>query len=462
MKKEETLPKNGGRKTISTEKLIELLKDPTDEVKEGNKIVLVDYHIKDKNIFLNEEITINPGISFRNCFFESQYPVYFGNFNFNSEIVFKECFLPNGVQFEGGVFKKKIEFNQCTLGDINLFGGVFTKIEIKWCEIKQIWINGVNFKEFYIGGSSGSGWPIESITINYDPDTTGDITIIDQEFEEIHVSGINNKRKISFKNVKSDSITFSNFTNNGELRFYDVGPKDPKCDKKYFKIIQSNLGFAQFYRVLFASYKYLIIKDSLILKGTYINCEWSNNIRAFSIPEKDTDEDSTPKMKEADHDEINAIKEAYRQLKIAVANQDDKILEKKFYAKEMTFYNKSLKCKRFWRNEFWDKMILCMSKCFSDYGQSFIKPLVWLLGVHFILFLLALVLHGFDSLHISFLNPKLDGFEKAFVKYFIYINPFRSLETTLPGYLIIIDLAMRMWSSYMIYNLVRASRRFIS
>ena len=104
-------------------------------------------------------------------------------------------------------------------------------------------------------------------------------------------------------------------------------------------------------------------------------------------------------------------------------------------------------------------MILCFSKIFSNYGQSFKKPLCYLLFGHFILFIIAIKLNGFDSLQLS-VSPTWKAFEDAFEKFFIYINPLRK-DSSLSGYLIVLDLLMRIWSSYMIYNLIRASRRFI-
>lgn len=91
-----------------------------------------------------------------------------------------------------------------------------------------------------------------------------------------------------------------------------------------------------------------------------------------------------------------------------------------------------------------------------------IKPLLWLLVGHYIFFIVAFLLNGFYPLHISLFQANASDFQEAFTIYFVYINPFRRLEISLPGYLILLDLLMRVWSSYMIYNLIRASRRFIS
>lgn len=58
------------------------------------------------------------------------------------------------------------------------------------------------------------------------------------------------------------------------------------------------------------------------------------------------------------------------------------------------------------------------------------KSLFWLIFGHLILFNIALMFGGFQSLHINFCNPTSAGFEDAFEKYFIYINPLRKPDTS--------------------------------
>jgi len=69
---------------------------------------------------------------------------------------------------------------------------------------------------------------------------------------------------------------------------------------------------------------------------------------------------------------------------------------------------------------------------------------------------------GLYPLQVNWNNPTSQGFKMASEQYFIYINPFRKLEISFSGYLVVVDLLMRVWSSYMLYNIIRASRRFIN
>jgi hypothetical protein len=150
-------------------------------------------------------------------------------------------------------------------------------------------------------------------------------------------------------------------------------------------------------------------------------------------------------------------REIYRQLKYALSKQGDIVNEQKFHTQEMLVYDRSL----LFRKDFWTKLIIKLSYCFSDFGQSFLKPLLWLLIGHWLLFMVLIQSNNYNDLLISFSNPTWAGFELGIERYFQLINPLRKTETGFSGSRIILDLAMRVWASYMIYNLVRATRRFI-
>lgn len=81
---------------------------------------------------------------------------------------------------------------------------------------------------------------------------------------------------------------------------------------------------------------------------------------------------------------------------------------------------------------------------------------------YFILFSIVLLLDGFEIIYLSLFNSTSEGFKKRFGNFYIYINPLRGSSLTLAGYLIFVDYLIRIWSSYMIYNLIRPLRRFIS
>jgi len=465
MTQSENSPSNVNNKILSAKELRVLLRNPPKEfIKEeyGESSILIDgYTIEDEHLILDDSITVNLPLTFQGCTFKSDKLFFINGLTCNESLTFESCTISDAIYFNSGNFKKEVLLKYVYVKSIHLSECTFGKISISGYDIDEIWVSGAKFESLYIGEYL-VGDNISKLVIFAKEDETGDIIVGGQSFDEISLLGTNKGKRISFAKLKCDSISVTNFKNEGSLNFYGIEPKDLNSDKRYFQIINSNLDKAEFHRALFSQYKELIIIDSFITDALFIGCKWSNNVRALYGPGYDTFEDSLKTGRKTSPKEIVAIKEAYRQLKISMSKHSDKIQEHKFYAEELNFHNKTLTWGKPWENQFWDKVILLWSRVFSDYGQSFIKPLFWLLFGHYILFLIALLFNGFDSLHISPCNPTAEGFQEAFEKFFIYINPLRRLETSLPGYLILLDLLMRVWSSYMIYNLIRASRRFIS
>lgn len=105
-------------------------------------------------------------------------------------------------------------------------------------------------------------------------------------------------------------------------------------------------------------------------------------------------------------------------------------------------------------------LVILFSEVFSNFGQSIKRPLFGLLLGHLILFIFLLQNGFFDHLIINEIAINYSPVT-AFEYYFKLINPLRRNEIPITGYLAIIDIIMRIWSSYMIFNLVRATRRFI-
>jgi len=452
-------------KIYSAEELRAFLRNPPKElIKEEygkSSIVISGYTFEDEYLILDDTVTVNLPLKFEGCTFKSDKLFFIEGLICNKSLTFEGGTISDTIYFNGGTFKEEVLIKHVHVKNVHLSHCTFSKVSISGYEIDEVWMSGTKFESLHIGEHL-FGDNIRNLILFAKEDETGDIFVNDQGFDKISLYGSNKGKQISFSKVRCNNVSITNFKNEGSLNFYGIEPKDMNNDKRYFQITNSNLDKVQFYRALFSRYKELIIIDSFITDTLFIGCKWSNNIRALNGPEYGTFEDSLKTGRKTTPKEIVAIKEAYRQLKISMSKHSDKIQEHKFYSQELNFHNQTLTWGKPWENQFWDKLILIWSKAFSDYGQSFIKPLFWLLSGHYLLFILALLLKGFTPLHISLCEPTASGFKESFEKFFIYINPLRRLETSLSGYLILLDLSMRIWSSYMIYNIIRASRRFIS
>ncbi len=419
-----------------------------------------------ENLVFEDEYSILPHniesfyrLTFKDCFFSTTKLGFISHVTCHNFITFENCYFAKGIFLMDNKFEKELCFKSMHSPEIHLQSGSHDKISLSGYDLNNIWIGGGTFTELNIGNYVADD-NIGSLTIFSNPGELGNISISNKNIGSIHLSGTNKDKIFNFSKIKCDTISIVKFKNEGELNFYGIEPKNPQGDKRYFQIINSNLDGAEFYRANFSSYKELIIIDSFLVNTLFLGCRWDSNVRALFGPGYSDFTKSVEQGRKISPREDFLIKEAYRQLKISMEKHSDKILSNQFYAEEMKFHYKTLNWSYPWKNVFWDKLILNWSSIFSSFGQSFIKPLVSLLIGHLILLNLAILLGGFETLHISFSDP-LSGFKEAFEKYFIYINPLRRLEVSLSGYLIVFDILMRVWSSYMIYNIIRASRRFI-
>ncbi len=105
-----------------------------------------------------------------------------------------------------------------------------------------------------------------------------------------------------------------------------------------------------------------------------------------------------------------------------------------------------------------DKFILFISWLFSDHGQSFARPIVWLIGVHLLLFLIAVGInyneYYFTTAHDWSATAEFIG------SYLHLLNPVHKLPENASGGMLIIDFLMRFFSAFFIYHIIRASRKF--
>lgn len=464
MKYDDQIAANMTIKRISTTELINLITtQPNSQVKfpdEDSTILIENYVIEDEYIFFDESIIVQHRLTFKDCFFICENSLFIDGIVCKEYVTFENCCFSKGIFLKGGNFKKDLSFKQVFLEHFRLSGGTYDNISLSGNNMNEIRISGGKFKNFRIGEYISDD-NIGKLIVFSKHNEIGNITVSCKNFDEIYLSGTNKDRIFEFEKINCNTLSIINFVNEGSLNFYGIKPKDIMNENRYIQINNSNLGNAQFYRAFFSLYKEFIVIDSFIAECLFLGCHWQNNIRAIRGPGYSDFKESLKNGRMITKDENFAIKEAYRQLKISMSKHSDKIQESKFYGAEMNYHNLTLTWSWPWNNQFWDKLILYWSRIFSNYGQSFIRPLFFLFLGHLFLFLIALLLKGYYPLHISFSNPTSLGFEEAFEKYFIFINPLRRLETSLSGYLIFIDLLMRIWSSYMLYNLIRASRRFI-
>ncbi len=207
-----------------------------------------------------------------------------------------------------------------------------------------------------------------------------------------------------------------------------------------FLISRSNLGKAEFYNFDFASFKKVNIVNSILLESLYVSSNWAKNIVSldpYLQPQASTKPD-LPKRVYA-----SVIREVYKQIKFAMSKQGNFIEEQYFHGLEMNEYNTSLSCK----SHFWTKIVLGLSFITSNYGQSFLRPILTLIIINIPLLILLEYQLGFRIISINEITWQ-DSFN-AIANFLWFMNPIHKNDPELKGLPLILDIIIRItcWRS---------------
>jgi hypothetical protein len=244
-----------------------------------------------------------------------------------------------------------------------------------------------------------------------------------------------------------EKIKLHHFRNTGSSKFYNCLPIDNS--DSVFNISHSNLGKSEFVNFNFSGFSKFNINDSILIDCIFLNCIWSDKLTSFSLDNNNNYILTTDTVK------FKNLRELYKQIKYAVGKQGDVVQESYFHGLEMNCYDKSLK----WNEGFWTKLILKLSYWTSNYGQSILLPVLWMASWMSILYGTLFVMHAtpYTTVDLSF-----DGFCNYLASFLNFINPLHKLEVeSISSKAKILDALGRFSSSYLIYNFIRASRRFV-
>jgi uncharacterized protein YjbI with pentapeptide repeats len=335
-------------------------------------------------------------ISFLNSIFINK--VYFWNNNFFSEVDFTLAKFLNRVLFHNNIFTKNVNFLE-------------TEFKHNVTFHKTSFIEKVNFHKTQLN----------NIILNLEG-KTGKFILNDIYLKE--------KSKIEIKNLKTVNLSIEEVNNSTDNFFfyntdiitlknykeyylkYIESLKDIEHLKKYLKDLKENIEKENIEIIdQLKAEPNLTIKNSHLNKMKFINCDFSNakniHIEGSELTEvkfintewgKFSEKRICPDLFEK---EPKKARETYRQLKYSLDNQKDHINANEFFSLEMKAYGKSLK----WNN--WqDKIVFTINKWTSDFGQSWIRPLIWII---ILTSLMSLYLHYKEiNLQLIFNNDNLN------------------------------------------------------
>ncbi len=269
---------------------------------------------------------------------------------------------------------------------------------------------------------------------------SGNIQIDLINIERILLGGIN-KTNISFNDIATKELVFHRFFNTGYLTI-DWWKRN--LNNSCLKVENSNLKNVEITNSDLHELDKFIVSASNLSELVLNNCTLKYDL--------DHEEDTHI----SELDKFRIAKDAYRQLKIAMSRQSDKVNELKFHSMEMHTYSKMLS----WNEHFWTKLLLVYDKITSDFGQDLKRALACLFGLHLFLYLILIGFFDLNGITLSIANAEWKYFWKAFGDYLNLILPTHKFLDNADGKVYIIDFLMRFFSSLLIYNVIRVARRF--
>lgn len=460
----------------------EYLEHEIDEFERNSVGSLSDYTLKIENIIFlggSEFVgNLQCSIEFINCYFLRD--ALFYNLKVLSKISFRQCFFDGEFCItKSAEFKNDFHLIEVSIRrQLYVEGGIFN--DCKWSILDNaiVKINGGYFSSLNIGY-----WGAKSILKQLSFDFTrmqGSISVTGNksEIHRLDLSHYASDLSISIEDICVNSINIYQFRNEKSFRLSNLKAL-PSSTPSEFSVVESYLGKAEFYSIDFSSFNFLKLLDSHLVDCSFINIKWPSKIYAlkgrylFQTDDEKNLQCKVDRLEDgkyentSEKDRLESDKqviryyekkrEVLRQLKYSLSKQGDVVNEQKFHSQEMRAYEKVLS----YDGDFWTKYIIKFSYCFSDFGQSMSRPIIGLLGIHAILFSILVLFGALAPLHFSIDDPTSHGFWKGIYEYVRLLSPLRKAEDTFQGGFILIDVFIRLWASYMIYNIIRASRRFI-
>jgi hypothetical protein len=269
-----------------------------------------------------------------------------------------------------------------------------------------------------------------------------------------------------FHSLSSNLCTFNELTLNRFLPHQEETVRFELCIvKRKMNILYSILNNVGFNGMDLQDAD-LRILDSSIVKANYYSITWPIS---FKVTES-MDGKGLNKLAIGD---VIKLQEIYRQLKTVSLNSSNKVEAKKFLKHEMRVYHQLITIRRkstpfkslfAYLSLSVDSLILSINKHITDYGESIIRPITSLLLFGFFFFW-----YWMEPLGIQFASTIYDinwmTTKQAYGYFFNFLSPVHSYEVSnIDGHVIklfgISDFLMRLISGFLIYHIIRATRKF--
>lgn len=369
-----------------------------------------------------------------------------------------ECI--NHLTLNNNKFEKTFAIEACRINGLFIHGDTFDKkIELENRDLRsnnqaflnEIYITEANFIEgFYC---NGLGKSIKKITLPLTPTFQGLLKFEGWEVDTILISGVNQNLKLLFKRMFFRFFMINDFTNYSDISI-------DKC-KGYgdctLNLSDCDLGATKFNEFAFDSFKAIRIDNATLDRIKPTSNTWFND-EVLQIGNG----------AQTKQEEFKSKREIYRQIKQALKSNGNQIDSLIFQARELAAFRGEQKNSG---NYDWaDRVIMSVSQA-NDFGLNWSKPTKIVFGVTFFLYIALLPCLSDEILYeFAFCPEDLKNTWQAFSSkldvFWQLFNPVRQMKATYgnvnSGWIYFIDLLHRIFLGIMIFQIVKAFRKFVS
>lgn len=397
-------------------------------------------------VFINEGT--GTGIIFNDCIFEHSFN--FRGSECKSSFVLSGCTIDETVSFGGGNYNGSIHITNSNIKKgIFLSSGHYRMVYLN-CSCEGIHIENCKVDELWVLGGTEKRLKINEIILR-GVHFTGNILFSQLEIGKLELVWFLRKdSEVFISGINVRELLFSQFINDGKLMIFDLEALTQNDDgivntnnHSKVQISSSYLGRTDFHNVNFSGFSEVVINNSSISNCYFINTIWPKSISTSANEDKNS--------KDIYHNK----REVYKQIKQVLSKQGDSVAEQHYHELEMNAYNRTLS----YSNNFWTKIIIKLSDWTSKYGQSFWRPVVTMIVINASFFWLLYSIG--QSVFTTYDLSKPENYINTVAEFIRILNPLHKNEPELKGLGFILDTIIRIISSYCIYNIIRATRRFV-
>ena len=394
---------------------------------------------------------------FWNCYFYDNIIDYAKSFEKDTndicaELSFRNSDIEGSIVFSrfNGEYQKITFTDDCNIENELVLSNAFDELSLEETKVKKISIKRGVYSKDKKNKLSIKGSNIKELSIDTDAISASlDIQNMKTKINSIVIDNINIE-KLNFKNFKVGKLKIknSNFQEESKNILEDIA-----IDKFEIEKITQDAKYIQFNHIKINKMFYA---KKVEFKNTYFN---DFNIKKAKIEIDKTSfiDSHLSSIEWGDISQINAGKQIFRQLKFVNDSQKNHIEANHFYAMEMKKYKEEISKKPL-KGHIQEKFVLYINEKVSNFGQSYIKPMFWIL---FFICLYSLIIYGNEHYWLMYVSPEISELLNTVMHWLNYpLKEFKALEKFLKKDYEFMSLIFNIIFSILIWQLIVALKRY--